>query len=263
MIGCCVIALLGIAIDQVLLVSMNNKVLASSLLRFYWFRMSDIMIPCGVTFGVLGLIFHYEKIPRFFPKAAAWVIAFCIFTGVCWDLNNVYQSYLADPRPRADQQLLPLDPDVPELTFQVHDEWMTVCEWAKEETDPSSRFIAPRQFQTFKWYADRSEVVNWKDVPQDAPGIVEWSTRFKTVHPKVSPMGNFQHTNETLERIAKKYDAHYVIVTRNEAIRRSWRMPIPYKRVFPNSNPNERIFWVFEIRKPVSNVKPVVEGDPN
>ena len=38
-------------------------------------------------------------------------------------------------------------------------------------------FLTPRMSQTFRWYASRGEVVNWKDIPQDAKGIVEWWRR--------------------------------------------------------------------------------------
>src|SRR6185295_18167706 len=50
------------------------------------------------------------------------------------------------------------------------------------ETSPDTVFLTPRLAQTFRWYAGRAEVVNRKDIPQDARGIVEWRRRNELIH---------------------------------------------------------------------------------
>ncbi len=50
-----------------------------------------------------------------------------------------------------------------------------MCDWIRRRLPPDTIVLTPPDHQTFKWYAERSEVVTWKDVPQDAISIIEWS----------------------------------------------------------------------------------------
>ena len=56
----------------------------------------------------------------------------------------------------------------------VYADWRDVCKWAGEHTTADALFITPRMACTFRWYAGRGEVVTWKDIPQNAAGIVAW-----------------------------------------------------------------------------------------
>jgi len=49
-----------------------------------------------------------------------------------------------------------------------------MCRWIKENTEPTAKFWIPRDGQTFKWHAQRSDVGTWKNIPQDAELIVKW-----------------------------------------------------------------------------------------
>jgi hypothetical protein len=51
--GTVLIALTGIVIDQSLL---HHLDVAASLLKYYWYRMSDVFLPLGVAIGLGGLI---------------------------------------------------------------------------------------------------------------------------------------------------------------------------------------------------------------
>ena len=252
-IGTAMIALIGIAIDQFVLAGMNDKATASRLLRFYWFRMSDVMIPCGATFGLLGGFMLAKKV----HQSVGWGITLLCFGLIGWQLYGKVNERLLDSRPRADQQLIRSKDFSIEMRERIHSEWEKVCEWVKEETPMDSRFMTPRQFQTFKWYAERSEVVNWKDVPQDAAGIVEWSKRFKTLHKKNSDLGIFQHSNERLNALIEKYDADFIIVTTPEALRREAMrkqigpnqfeaVPFPFIKVYPSDN-SESLFRIYKV----------------
>ena len=83
----------------------------------------------------------------------------------------------SDSRPRADQAALPNYADSEDRTMATYRNWLRVCEWIKNNTPADAQFITPDQQQTFKWYAQRAEVVNWKDVPQDAQAMVDWRGR--------------------------------------------------------------------------------------
>ena len=47
---------------------------------------------------------------------------------------------------------------------------------------PDARFLIPRLAFTFKWYAGRGEVVNWKETPQDAASLVAWWKRIQDIY---------------------------------------------------------------------------------
>jgi hypothetical protein len=75
--------------------------------------------------------------------------------------------------------------------------------------------------QTFKWYAGRAEVVNLKDVPQDAHSIVEWWQRLASVHRVLLPSGDrvwldslTEQSPEKLRQIGSRYHVDYLITDR-------------------------------------------------
>jgi len=141
-------------------------------LRFYLFRMADFAVPCATSIGlVMGLHLLWQR--GWFGKAivfAGGVAIAVTLTFICIDRHS-------DSRPRADQATLPTYADSQERTIGTYRNWLRVCEWVKNNTPADAKFITPDQQQTFKWYAHRSEVVNLKDVPQDAHAMVDWSRR--------------------------------------------------------------------------------------
>ena len=50
-----------------------------------------------------------------------------------------------------------------------------MCQWVQRFTPAESLFLTPTFSQTFKWYAGRAELATWKDIPQDAQSVVEWT----------------------------------------------------------------------------------------
>ena len=57
-------------------------------------------------------------------------------------------------------------------------DWLDACRWIKEHLPQSSVVMTPTQESwAFKWFAEAAEFVNYKDCPQDGPGIVEWNDR--------------------------------------------------------------------------------------
>jgi hypothetical protein len=109
-------------------------------------------------------------------------------------------------------------------------------------------FLTPREQQTFKWYAGRAEVVNWKDVPQDAPGLVEWKRRMTDVYPRDKE--HHRHdlaafTDEELIELAREYQAEYVIVDLTRASR-----PIGLSRLYPRAGEVNASFAVYRVPEP-------------
>ena len=249
-----------------------NPTFAASLLRFYWFRMSDVFVPLGVT--LVGLdwlrriwitnsgsphaetrrrrtdrrepnteaVNHHPCGPRPLPSPLVgegpgvrgrragrlWLAGLIIVAVV--DLGLQFEHLppelaccgIAPVTPRADKGV-------------VYDDWRDVCRWAGANTDSQARFLTPRMAMTFRWNADRGEVVTWKDIPQNADGIVEWWRRLGEIWGVGSPAGPIDSLallgQQRLAELAGKYQAEYAIVQLlpNEA-----RLPI--KPVFENTS---------------------------
>ncbi|HEV2971575.1 MAG TPA: DUF6798 domain-containing protein [Pirellulales bacterium] len=201
---------------------------AGTLLRFYWFRTSDVFIPLGVA--MVGLWF-VDQMGQTRPVARRlWLAGLIAVAGYdLWTQGrhlplSLIDSDVAFVVPRADKDL-------------AYDDWLQTCRWIKEHTDPQDQFLTPRMAATLRWYADRAQVVNWKDIPQDAAGIVEWWKRILDVYtlaqenpPKwldslawLSPA--------RLNELAQKYHAQYTIVQLGPDIPR-----LTAKAVFGNNS---------------------------
>jgi hypothetical protein len=61
-------------------------------------------------------------------------------------------------------------------------EWQDMCQWIKENTKPTDKFWIPRDGHTFKWYAQRSDIGTWKNIPQDADSIVKWRQSMRDLY---------------------------------------------------------------------------------
>jgi hypothetical protein len=132
---------------------------------------------------------------------------------------------------------------------EKHRDWREVCYWIDRNLAADERFLTPRFQQTFKWYAGRSEVVTWKDMPQDAQGLVQWRDRFYDVFRTKSEIPGSRWRRsltkidiETLRQLAREYDFKYVVVDRTvRDVKRHHRDVIP---VFRNN-----CFAVFRVRE--------------
>ena len=109
--------------------------------------------------------------------------------------------------------------------------WQDACEWVARsgQIPPDARFITPRLAQTFKWYAGRGEVVNWKEIPQDAAAIVKWKRRIDGLY----VAGRDRPHDESLadlgakrlQDLGERYKAAYVITVTQPRL----DLPVLYK----------------------------------
>lgn len=76
--------------------------------------------------------------------------------------------------------------------------------------------MTPKYQQSFKWYAQRAEVVCWKDVPQDNASVIEWYHRIKDCEPPRSVDGSIEEwTTERLLELSGKYGFGWVLLDRS------------------------------------------------
>jgi hypothetical protein len=164
-------------------------------MRFYWFRMADVFVPVGLALWLVALSAHFFEGSRVARMALIGLILVATWH-VCRD---AYDHWGAPP---------PADfgPRV------AYEDWLAICRAAKEETSPEARFLTPRYAQTFHWHAERAEVVNQKDIPQDAYSIVQWHRRMLDVHKSRHGEIPLAHQGEEeVRRLANRYEADYVI----------------------------------------------------
>ena len=95
---------------------------------------------------------------------------------------------------------------------------------------------------TFKWYAGRAEVVNWKDVPQDAASLKEWHERFQHVYP--TRLGGVRVTirYKQLREFRERFGVRFMIVDR-----RMVGPKLPLVQVYPVGDETNETFGVYEL----------------
>lgn len=222
LIACCAIAIEFYATNK------QQPAIAARLLRYYWFRLSDVFVPVGASVGITiairrTMITNYE-----------WGAVLSTVVGVmlAWHVGYHQLESAFHKRSQADSLTLPSYPNAPaEFNRKIIQDWKQVCSWIRENTPPDCRFITPRAQSTFKWYAHRSEVVAWKDVPQDAVGIVNWRNRFSEVFGGATFRFGLATLNAEREliQIGKKHNAQYVVIERRHVRERKNELEYRYR----------------------------------
>ncbi len=234
--GAVLLALAGIAIDQSLLYRLD---IAAALLKYYWYRLSDVFLPAGTAMAI-GLLVDRWWIER--PRTASWLlIALMLITGTYLGWTNYERR--RDFRPGADLQMLPSWPDDPARTQRKYEDWRRVCDWIAANTPPESLFITPRNQQSFKWYTGRAEVFSWKDVPQDPRSVVEWWKRQQALYPRSVVRGGLSVLGESrLVELARQYRARYIVLDRDYS-QRALLLP----QVYPGLVFENRSYEVYRV----------------
>ncbi len=236
--GAVAIAVVGVMIDQCTLYYPD---IAASLLRFYWYRLSDAMVPCGVAL-LIPLVLHRLSASQ--PRAAlAGVMGACLFVVApiaMWNIDR-QQHFLPGAAVQAWQQQRQTTSWADAEADSI--DWQNACRWIEQNTPTDAIFLTPRAHQTFKWYASRAEVVAVKDIPQDARGIVQWRERLSTVFvPPVSEFGYAVLTDEQLIALANQYGARYVIFETHKRSR-----PTQLQQVYPTRDESNASYAVYKI----------------
>ncbi|MEZ6107770.1 MAG: DUF6798 domain-containing protein [Pirellulaceae bacterium] len=141
--GLCAI---GVGLDRAISAGWSPE-RGASLLRFYWFREADVLVPIAVSLAAVRGLESWRAWPRSIQIAALPFGAL----GVLIVCGTVLEQR-GDGRPRADQQTLPTSPDQTN-SREILDDWRQVGQWFQNETPAGTLVITPREQQTFKWYA--------------------------------------------------------------------------------------------------------------
>jgi hypothetical protein len=230
--------LIGLAGMIVFLATQQNPPLAAGLLRFYFFRLSDALAPLATVLTLGALLFGWETGRPGLHSLALTAAMLLAAAGVGLRFADRRQDF----RPGADRQSLSRRTHAEYAPDAIWNSWRRLGEWIQENTPSDARFLTPRAQQTFKWYAQRAEVVTWKDVPQDAAALIEWRRRFQEVYGPVGWKGLTAYTDDQLLALAHRYNVQYVVIDRTRATRHlGWPRVYP---VHPSDNVHFEIYQV-------------------
>ncbi len=195
--GTAVLTLIGLAIT---FLTREHSPIQAKLLRFYLFRLFDVMVALGVGAGV---IFIASLLWESRQKLTLWLTLWIGAVGF-----HFYDHWPTTSRS------VPIQFKLGKTQEEFH-AWRSLCEWIGENTPKDALFLTPTKSQTFVWYAHRGEVVSWKNVPQDAKSLVEWQNRMLAIHGTMNSQKLSMHFSEEtikkLKDIAKRYGARYLI----------------------------------------------------
>jgi Domain of unknown function (DUF6798) len=209
--GAVLLAMVGFAIE---LTFWTEPLQASSLLRYYWFRLTDFAVPLAVALYASLLIAVGLRQER---RWAAWGLALALAI-TTYQITEASWQRLVNPVPPADAHV------------RDYAAWVDVCQWVGQNTPTDAVFLTPRRSQTFKWRTGRAEVAIYKDIPQDARSMNEWYERLRSIYyevvdGKVEPIRSLGHLGtEQVKKYAYQYGAEYVITDH----RRPLEFPVAY-----------------------------------
>ncbi|MEM9352386.1 MAG: DUF6798 domain-containing protein [Planctomycetota bacterium] len=192
----------------------GDETLAASLLRYYPFRMADVALPVAVALAAPAVLVAVDRRTRYTAPAT---VLLCLLPA--WHFSSVVATRLVDPTAPADRGVL------------LPDDWVDVCRWTRENTPPDAVFLGPRSGQSFHWRAGRADVANWKDIPQDAAGIVAWRRVCRDLFEGVDEAGHWytfyslasQGTAKVADN-AYRYGADFVLTERYPVL----QLPVVY-----------------------------------
>ena len=217
--------------------------LAAKLLRYYWFRSTDAIVP--LAFALLTMRSIAAADAMSWPRVAGTCVIIVAVASISY--SSWTRARLGVP-PAGSHRLLGRDVDATAAEQQdVFRDWLAVCRWARGATPPDEIFLTPRHQQTFKWHADRAEVVNWKDVPQDAASLKSWYQRFQDVFPfwrGNARLGSIRVTIRyaELRRYRQEYGVRFMIVDR-----RITGPNLPLAKIYPLGHEINSTYAVYEL----------------
>jgi hypothetical protein len=244
--GSLIISFAGLVLSGLSELNQQYAIQTARLLRFYWFRLSDFTIPAGVSLILFVIIEGWLLDSKHAGRRL--VASTATLAMLAASLLSIAEKY-QDVRPFADRRSLPNYENAPNRTIETYRNWRKVCHWISEHTPDDAIFLTPQQQQTFKWYAGRTEVVNWKDIPQDAESIVEWSKRVDAVLVPQQRLkqGLMAYSDDQIRILADRYGADYLLIPQRELDLAS--TPTRLKQVYPSTPEQRSTYVVLELNQ--------------
>lgn len=180
---------------------------ALGLLRFYWFRLADVVVPFSLAASAATVLEDTAACSRLVSTRAS-VLRAAVTLLLAADLAGQTQHWPLPGRvglvPRADAKV--------EAAA-----WADICDWVRSNTPADACFLTPRGAATFTWRTGRPEVVAWKNSPQDPRSLVEWRRRITDCFSRDGALAGMETSTAALgadrmRLVADRYGADFAIV---------------------------------------------------
>jgi len=200
------------------------------LLRYYWFRLGDGLVPLSLTVVTVATLWPTSG-PTATTVTEGGMLPARWRRGLQWSLVGLILFDLISQSghwPLPGRQLTARsDKHVAALA------WQDACDWMRRNTDPAARFLTPRGASSFSWRAERPEVVAWKNIPQEAAGIVAWRQRILDCFSADGSLRGMVRSTVSLgqrrlEQVARRYAATYVVAPRAAVAETDLMLPQVY-----------------------------------
>jgi hypothetical protein len=208
------------ALGSVILFAIGMALFAldlTSLLRFYWFRFPDVMVPF-LSMVLIALLLNgianlnFINYPRF-PKSLYWtqwilriglpvlfvIYAFLLVAESRIYLQGKYQRGLKRSQTKTQVAL----------------------EWIRENTEEDAVFLVDPLMNEFYVYANRARFISFSHPPQSAAELLEWYRRLTLINgnqtPSIPPnrgdmQANFANLDPgTIQQLANEYGVSYYL----------------------------------------------------
>jgi len=184
--------------------------LTARLLRYYWFRMTDSIVPLALALAWARFPTAGFRTPIVNSTRALVLMVAIVLVAI-------------EAKQASDMTVVTVSGKVvsaigmnaaPNDRKRVLSDWVAVCDWVDRTLPKDEMLLTPRNQQSFKWYSNRAEVVNWKDMPQDSVRMVEWSRRFFDVFPRRLGTVRVTVRYPDLIRFRQEYGARFMVVDR-------------------------------------------------
>ena len=196
------------------------------LLRFYWFRLADVVVPFALAITAAAVLADEAACAAIAAGRPGWLraaVAVALVADVAAQSSHWPLPGRTGLAPRADSHV-------------VAAEWREACDWVRDHVPAGARFLTPRGAATFTWRTGRAEVVSWKNSPQDARSLIEWRRRFVDCFSRDGSLTLVERSTaafgaERLVEVAARYGADHVIVPTGLVC----AAPLPFERLFANA----------------------------
>jgi hypothetical protein len=201
MLAACWIATCGLAIGwhRVPADRMTGWAWRAALLKFYPFRMLDILLPIVLSLAITQIVFCGRSFRpllkfRFGPGKTISGLSLLASVAAIACAATMHQSPPSG------------------YTRTRFTDWQRSCAWVREQSPVEAVFITPRESFGFKWFAERAEYVCYKDCPQDAEGLIEWNRRNRLMRSwRRQAARDGRYTQSELQQLARMTAATWLI----------------------------------------------------
>lgn len=200
--------------------------IALGLLRYYWFRLADVVVPFTLAASAAAVLTDDGVCARILPGRPA-VVRGLVVAALLLDLGLQSRHW---PLPGRTGLRSRADSKVDAVA------WADVCGWVKEHVPPGSRFLTPRGAASFTWRTGLPEVVAWKNSPQDAVSLLEWRRRILDCFSADGTLVTMEGSTAALgaarmRDVADRYGADHAIVPLDV----TGLDALPFERLYANS----------------------------